>query len=87
MIPPYKQSLNNNIPFSLINGKCVSELHALSRQQDYIVKRSDGALVLHCNPYFLAKTQLPNVKLKPIVLLTLPGEGADLLLCSKGKYV
>ena len=75
-------TLKTTFLLALATGKRVSELHALSRQQDYIVKRTDGALILHCNPLFLAKTQLPDMRPKPIVLLPLkPGEVGDLSLC------
>ena len=74
-------TLKTTFLLALATGKRISELHALSRQQGYIVKRTDGALVLHCNPLFLAKTQLPDMRPKPIVLLPLPGEDNDLLLC------
>ena len=68
-------TLKTTFLLALATGKRVSELHALSRQQDYIVKRTDGALILHCNPLFLAKTRLPDTRPKPIVLLPLkPGE-------------
>ena len=75
-------TLKTTFLLALATAKRVSELHALSRQQDYIVKRTDGALILHCNPLFLAKTQLPDMRPKPIVLLPLkPGEVSDLSLC------
>ena len=75
-------TLKTTFLLALATGKRVSELHALSRQQNYIVKRTDGALILHCNPLFLAKTQLPDMRPKPIVLLPLkPGEVNDLSLC------
>ena len=37
--------------------------------------------MIQCNPCFLAKTQLPETRPKPLVLLPLPGVGSELLLC------
>ncbi len=62
---------------ALASASRVSELHALSRQDGFIEWHENGNVSLSVQPGFLAKTQLPDVLPRPVLICRLPVDASS----------
>ena len=77
---PVRQLLGKTIfLLALATGSRVSELVGLSRNKDHVMFLESGTLVLHPDPTFLAKNEVPSHRRPPIRIPSLPG--SDTSLC------